>query len=506
MTIQGGKTTIMSVKVENKEHNMATLTIEVSAEELEKALERAYQKQKKSISIPGFRKGKVPRMIVEKMYGPAVFYEDAADELISAEYPKAFDECGLDIVSSPRINIVQIEKGKPFIFSADVAVKPEVELGEYKGVEVAMQNRKVTAKEVEQRLENEQKRQVRKTDVFDRAVKDGDEIDLDFDGYVDGEQFKGGKAEGYSLTIGSHTFIPGFEEQLIGVKPGEEKDVVAVFPDEYQEKSLAGKEATFKCKVNKIIEREYPEINDEFAAEVSEFETLAEYKKSLKKQMQQFKEEQARNVITNEAVRAASENAKMDIPQLMIDSTVEQIAREFEQQIRSQGMDVEQYLKMLGMTGDQMIAQFEPEAINRIRTRLTLEAVADAENIEITDEEFMDEMQKIADMYKMKAEDLTKGMTDEQKNQQKRDMAVQRAAQLIGDLAVEVEEKKEETAEKKPAAKKTTAKKSTAKKTTKKAEEEEKAEKKPAAKKTAAKKTAKKAEEKAEEKADAKEE
>ena len=464
----------MSVKVENKEHNMATLTIEVSAEELEKALDRAYKKQRKSIQVPGFRKGKVPRMIIEKMYGPAVFYEDAADDLVSAEYPKAYDECGLEIVSRPNISIVQIEKGKPFIFSADVAVKPEVELGQYTGIEVTKQNTKVTAKEVEQRLENEQKRQVRKTDVTDRAVKDGDEIDLDFDGYVDGEQFKGGKAEGYSLTIGSHTFIPGFEEQLIGVMPGEDKDVIAVFPEDYQEKSLAGKEATFKCKVNKIIDKEYPEINDEFAAEVSEYETLAEWKKALKKEMTEFKKEQAKNAISNEAVQIAAENAKMDIPQMMIDSQVEQIARDFESQLRQQGMDVQRYLEMLNMTPDQLIQQFEPEAINRIRTRLTLEAVAAKEEIEITDEMFDAEMEKVAQMYNMKAEDLTKGMTDEQKEQNKKDMAVQKAVELIGDLAVEVEEKKEEKAEEKKPAKKTAAKKTTAKKTAKKDEEADK--------------------------------
>ena len=479
----------MSVKVENKEHSMATLTIEVSADELEKALERAYQKQKKSISIPGFRKGKVPRMIVEKMYGPSVFYEDAADELISAEYPKAYDECGLDIVSRPQISIVQIEKGKPFIFSADVAVKPEVELGQYKGIEVAAQNRKVTAKDVQIRLENEQKRQVRKTDVTDRAVKDGDEIDLNFDGYVDGEQFKGGKAEGYTLTIGSHTFIPGFEEQLIGVMPGEEKDVIVVFPKDYQEKSLAGKEATFKCKVNKIVDKEYPEINDEFAADVSEFDTLAEYKKDLKKQMKKYKDEQADNLVAQEAVDKAAENAKMEIPQLMIDSQVEQMAREFEAQLRQQGMEVKQYMEMLGMTPDQMIAQFEPEAIHRIRTRLTLEEIVKAEKIEISDEEFDKQMEDIAKMYNMKVEDLTKGMTEGQKDQQKLDMAVNKAVQLVGDLAVEVEEKKEEKEEKKPAAKKTTAKKTTAKKTTKKADDKAE-EKKPAAKKTAAKKPA----------------
>lgn len=491
----------MSVKVENKEHNMATLTIEVSADELEKALERAYQKQKKSISIPGFRKGKVPRMVVEKMYGPAVFYEDAADDLVSAEYPKAYDECGLDIVSRPQIGIVQIEQGKPFIFTADVAVKPDVELGEYKGVEVAAQNRKVTAKDVQARLENEQKRQVRKTDVTDRAVKDGDEIDLDFDGYVDGKQFKGGKAQGYTLTIGSHTFIPGFEEQLIGVMPGEEKDVITMFPDDYQEKSLAGKEATFKCKVNKIVDKEYPEINDEFASEVSEFETLAEYKKDLKKQMEKYKDEQARNMISNEAVDHAAENAKMDIPQLMIDSQVEQLAREFESQIRSQGMSVDQYLQMLGMSADQMMAQFEPEAIHRIRTRLTLEKIVEVENIEISDEELDKQLEEMANMYGMKVEDLTKGMTEEHRRQQKLDMAVQKAVELVGDLAVEVEDKKEDKAEeKKPAAKKSTAKKTTAKKTTKKAEGE-KAEKKPAAKKTTAKKTTKKADdEKAEKK------
>ncbi len=500
----------MSVKVEKNEHSMATLTIEVSAEEFEKACERAYQKQKKSFAIPGFRKGKVPRMIVEKMYGPAVFYEEAANDLIQKEYPKADEESGLAIVSRPKISVVQIEAGKPFVFTAEVAVKPPVELGEYKGIEVTKQDRKVTADDVKKRLENEQKRQVRKTDVTDRAVKDGDEIDLDFEGYVDGKTFKGGSAKGFTLTIGSHTFIPGFEEQLIGVMPGDEKDVITVFPEDYQEKSLAGKEALFKCKVNKIVEKEYPEINDEFASEVSEFETLAEYKKDLKKQMQKYKDDQAHNAITTEAVDIAAENAKIDIPQPMIDLQIEQLAAQFEQNIRAQGMDVKQYLEMLGMTPDQMLASMEPEAVRNIRNRLTLEEIVKAENIEVTDEDLADEMEKIAKVYSMEAKQLLDRMTDEERERNKQDIAVQRAADLVGDLAVEVEPKKEEKAEdkaeekkpaaKKTAAKKTTAKKTTAKKTTKKAddkaEEKKPTAKKTAAKKPAAKKTTKKSEEK----------
>ena len=478
----------MSVKVETKERSMATLTIEVPAEEFDKALERAYQKQKKNISIPGFRKGKVPRMIVEKMYGPAVFYEEAANDLINTEYPKADKESGLAIVSRPQISVEQIEAGKPFIFKAEVAVKPPVELGEYKGLEVTKQDRKVTAEDVKKRIENEQKRQVRKTDVTDRKVKDGDEIELNFEGFVDGKTFKGGKAEGYTLTIGSNTFIPGFEEQLVGVMPGDDVDVNVTFPDEYQEKSLAGKDATFKCKVNKIIEREYPEINDEFAAEVSEFDTLAEYKKSVKKQIQEYKEEQARNANRTEAVDAAAENAKIDIPQPMIDLQIEQLASNFEQQIKQQGMEVDQYLQMLGMTPDQMLAQMEPEAIHNIRTRLTLEAIAEKEKIEISDEEMKEDIEKFAKIYNSDADKIIERMSDEEKENHKKELAVQRAADLVGDLAVEVE-KKDEPAEKKPAAKKSTAKKSTAKKSTtaKKttaAKKSTTAAKKPAAKKT----------------------
>ena len=481
----------MSVKVETKERSMATLTIEVTAEEFDKALERAYQKQKKNISIPGFRKGKVPRMIVEKMYGPAVFYEEAANDLINSEYPKADKESGLEIVSRPKIDVVQIEAGKPFIFTADVAVKPPVELGEYKGLEVTKKDRKVTAEDVKKRIENEQKRQVRKTDVTDRAVKDGDEIDLNFDGYVDGKAFKGGKAEGYTLTVGSNTFIPGFEDQLIGVMPGEDKDVVVTFPEDYQEKSLAGKEATFKCKVNKIVEKEYPEIDDEFASEVSECETLAEYKKVVKKQIQEYKDNQADAANRSEAVDLAAENAKIDIPQPMIDMQIEQLAMNFEQQIKQQGMEVEQYLQMLGMTPDQMLAQMEPEAINNIRTRLTLEAIVEKEGIEISDAEMKEDIKKFAEIYNSDADQIIERMSDEEKENHKKELAVQKAADLVGDLAVEVE-KKEEPEEKKPAAKKTTAKKSsTTKKTTaakKPAAKKTTAAKKPAAKKTTAEK------------------
>ena len=316
--------------------------------------------------------------------------------------------------------------------------------------------------------------------MTDRAVKDGDEIDLNFDGYVDGKAFKGGKAEGYTLTVGSNTFIPGFEDQLIGVMPGEDKDVVVTFPDDYQEKSLAGKEATFKCKVNKIVEKEYPEIDDEFASEVSECETLAEYKKAVKKQIQEYKDNQADAANRSEAVDLAAENAKIDIPQPMIDMQIEQLAMNFEQQIKQQGMEVEQYLQMLGMTPDQMLAQMEPEAINNIRTRLTLEAIVEKEGIEISDAEMKEDIKKFAEIYNSDADQIIERMSDEEKETHKKELAVQKAADLVGDLAVEVE-KKEEPEEKKPAAKKTTAKKSsTAKKTT--------AAKKPAAKKTADKK------------------
>ena len=352
----------MSVQVENLEKNMAKLTIEVPAEELEKALEKAYQKQKKNISVPGFRKGKVPRAMVEKMYGPAVFYEDAVNSLVPEEYSKAAEESKLDIVSRPEINVEQIEKGKAFIFTATVAVKPEVTLGEYKGLEVAKADTTVTDEEVEAELKKEQEKNARTINVEDRPAADGDTVTLDFEGSVDGVPFDGGAGKDYPLTLGSHSFIPGFEEQLVGAALEEEKEVNVTFPEDYQAEELAGKVAVFKCTIHKIEAKELPALDDDFAKDVSEFDTLDEYKKEIKDNLTKKKEEQAKTEKENAVVDKAVENATMEIPEAMIDTQVENMVDDFARRIQSQGLSMEQYMQFSGMTIDGLKEQVRPEA------------------------------------------------------------------------------------------------------------------------------------------------
>lgn len=427
----------MSVQVENLEKNMAKLTIEVTAEDLEKALNAAYQRQKKNISIPGFRKGKVPRAMVEKMYGPAVFYEDAVNSLIPQEYAKAADESGLDIVSQPEIDVVQIEKGKPFIFTAEVAVKPEVTLGEYKGLKVDKTSTRVTAKEVDAEIEKERERNGRLVDVTDRAVQDKDQVTLDFEGFVDGVAFEGGKGEGYPLTIGSGAFIPGFEEQLIGAEIGKEMEVNVTFPEEYQAEELAGKAAVFKCTVQGIKVNELPEVDDEFASEVSEFETLDEYKANVKQKIKDRKIEEAKTKKEDQAVEKAIENAEMDIPQPMIDLQVKQMADDFAMRIQQQGLSLEQYFQFTGMTAEKMMEELQPQAEKRIKTRLVLEAVAKAEDIQVTEERLDEELAKMAEQYQMEVEKLKELIGDQEKEQMKEDIAVQDAVTFLADSAVE---------------------------------------------------------------------
>ena len=421
----------MSLQVENMEKNMAKLTIEVSAEELEKAIQGAYLKQRNKISVPGFRKGKVPRQMIEKMYGVGIFYEDAANALIPTAYGKAYDECELDIVSQPKVEVVQLEKGKPFIFTAEVAVKPEVTLGEYKGLSVDKVSNRVTAKEIDAKLEEEQKKNARTVVVEDRAVQDGDEVVLDFEGFVDGVAFEGGKGENYPLTIGSGSFIPGFEEQLIGAEAEKEVEVNVTFPEEYHSEDLAGKAAVFKCTVHEIKAKELPELDDEFAAEVSEFDTLDAYKADIKAKIKEQKIADGNRKKEDQAVEKAVANATMEIPEAMIDTQVNQMAQDFAQRIQQQGLSMEQYFQFTGMTAESMMEELRPQAVKRIETRLVLEAIAKAENIEITDERIDEELAKMAEAYKMEVEKLKSYMSESDVKQMKEDLAVQQAVDLL---------------------------------------------------------------------------
>lgn len=428
----------MSLQVERLEHNMAKLTIEVPAEEVEKALQAAYLKERGKISLPGFRKGRVPRQMIEKMYGPEVFYDEAANRMISEAYAKAYDECELELVSQPKIEITQLEKGKEFIFTAEVAVKPEVKLGEYKGLKVDKVSTRVTQKEVDEEIDKERERNARTIDVTDRAVQDKDQIILDFEGFVDGVAFEGGKASDYPLTIGSGAFIPGFEDQLIGANIDEEKEINVTFPEEYQAKELAGKAAVFKCTVHSIKAKELPELDDEFVSDVSEkSETVDAYKAEVKAKIKERKENEGKQKREDQSVEQAVANAEMDIPEAMISFQSRQMVDDFARRIMQQGMTMEQYFQFTGLSEEKMMEEFKPEAEKRIRTRLTLEAIVAAENIEVSEERLDEELQKMADSYKMEADKLKEYMGENEKKQMKEDIAIQEAVTLIADAAVE---------------------------------------------------------------------
>lgn len=428
----------MSLQVEKMEKNMAKLTIEVSAEELEKAIQGAYLKNKNKITLPGFRKGKAPRVMIEKMYGKGVFLEDAANALIPSAYSKALNECDLEIVSQPEIDITQLEAGKPFIFTAEVAVKPEVTLGEYKGVEVKKIDVEVTEEEINAELKKEQENNSRTILVEDRPVENGDIATIDFEGFVDGTPFEGGKGSDYPLTIGSNTFIPGFEEQLIGANAGEKRDVNVTFPEEYQAKELAGKVAVFKCEVKKIEKKELPELDDEFAKDVSEFDTLEEYKADIKKNLTEKKEADAKRQKEDEAVQKAVENATMEIPDAMIRTQVNQMVDDFARRMQAQGLSMEQYFQFTGMTLDKLMEEMKPQALRRIQTRLVLEKVAEVENIQPSEERVDEEFTKMAEMYKMEKDKLKELVGEIELEQMKKDMAVQDAVTYITDAAKEV--------------------------------------------------------------------
>ncbi len=421
----------MSVQVEKLEKNMAKLTVEVPAEEVEKAIQAAYLKEKNKISMPGFRKGKVPRAMIEKMYGAAVFYEEAANILIQDNYAKAMEESKEDIVSRPTIDVVQIESGKPFIFTAEVAVRPEVTLGKYKGVQVTKIDTTVTDEEVEAALEKEQQKNSRTVTVTDRPVQTGDTAVIDFEGFVDGVAFEGGKGENHPLEIGSHSFIEGFEDQLVGHNAGEEVEVNVTFPEKYQAAELAGKPAVFKVKINEIKTKELPELNDEFAQDVSEFDTLAEYKEDLRKHLEVSKENDAKRTKEDEAIKKIIDKSTMELPDAMIDTQCENMINEFAQRISQSGLTMDQYMQFSGMTIDGLKEQVRPEAITRIQSSLVLEQIAKEENIEVSDDEINAEVEKMAAQYGMEADKLKEYLGDAEKESMKRDLAITKAVDLI---------------------------------------------------------------------------
>lgn len=427
----------MSVQVEKLEKNMAKLTVEVPAENVEKAIQGAYNKMKKSINIPGFRKGKAPRQLIEKMYGKEVFYNDAIDAMLPSAYSDAVEECGEEIVSHPQIDVVQIESGKPFVFTATVAVKPAVELGEYKGIQVEKAPIEVKDEEIEAQIAKEREANSRTVTVDDRAVAQGDIVTLDFEGFVDGVAFEGGKGENYDLTIGSNTFIPGFEDQLVGAKIGKELDVNVTFPEKYGAKELAGKAAVFKCKVNGIKVKELPAVDDEFAQEVSEFDTLDEYKADIKAKLLKEKEDEAARAKEDAVIGKIIEGAKMEIPDAMVEYQTRQMLDEFAQRIQSQGISLDQYFQFTGLTEEKYMEEMKPRALQNIQSRLVLEAVAQAENLVAEEADIEEEIKKMADMYKMEADKIKELLGERQMEEMKKDIAVQKAAKLVAEAAVE---------------------------------------------------------------------
>ena len=446
----------MSVSVEKLENSMARLTIEVSAEDFTKAIEKAYQKEKNRISIPGFRKGKAPRKIVEKMYGAGIFYEEAANTCINESYENAAKESGEDIVSNPSIDVTQIEEGKSFIYTAEVALKPEVTLGKYKGVKVDKIEVKVTDEEVDAEINRERESNARTINVEDRAVKDGDMTVIDFEGFVDGVAFEGGKGENHSLTIGSGSFIPGFEEGLIGAELNKETEVNVTFPEDYHAAELAGKPAVFKCTVKEIKEKQLPDLDDEFASEVSDFDTMAEYREDVQKKLTSKKEEEAKIAKEEAVLDAVIADAKMEIPDAMLETQQRQLLENFAQRIQAQGLTLEQYMQFTGLTAQTMMEQLKPEALKRIQSRLVLEAVAAAEKMEATEEDFEAEIKSIAESYQMEADKVKELLGEQGAKQVKEDICVRKAADFIVDNAKEAKAaakkttKKEKAAEEKP--------------------------------------------------------
>ena len=437
----------MNVQVEDLGKNMVKLTVEVEAETVDAAIKSAYNKQKNKIAIPGFRKVKVPQAMIEKMYGPEIFYEDAVNNMLQTQYPAAVEESGVDVVSRPNIDVTQIKKGEPFIFTAEVAKRPEVTLGKYNGVTVTKIDTNVTDEEVDTEIETQRNANARTVTITDRPVKEGDTAVIDFEGFVDGVAFEGGKGENHPLEIGSHSFIDTFEDQLVGKNAGDEVEVNVTFPEQYQAEELAGKPATFKVKINEIRAKELPELNDEFVQDVSEFDTMAEYREDVKKKLVERKENAAKGTKEDEAIQKIIDKSKMEIPEAMIDMQAENMIEEFAQRIASQGMSFEQYLQFSGMTIDKLKEQVRPEAVQRIQSSLVLEQIVKEENIVATDEDVDAEVEKMASMYGMKAEDLKNYMGDSEKESMKRDIAVKKAVEFVMANVKERAKAKSKTAE-----------------------------------------------------------
>lgn len=437
----------MSYEVENLEHSMAKITIEVSADVFESAVVKAYNKNKNKISLPGFRRGKAPRKLIEKQYGSNIFYEDAAEIAVPEAYREAAKECGLEIVSRPEIDIVEIESGKPFIFTATVAVKPEAKLGQYKGIEVDKQEVKILAADVNAEIDRVREQNSRIITVDDRAIEMNDIAVIDYEGFLDGEPFEGGKGEDYSLTIGSHTFIDTFEDQLVGKKPGDEVDVNVTFPDEYHSEELKGKPVTFKVVIKEVKVKELPDADDEFASEVSEFETMKEYKASVKKMLTDRRKAQVNAEKENQALEKVMENAEVEMPGPMVEEQVSQMINEFASRLGQQGLSIDQYMQMTGMQPQMLMDQMRPEAEKRIKSRLVLEAVAKEENITATDDDIEEQLKKMAEMYHMDVEKLKESMEDEDRKQVAEDVMVEKAAEFLVKESVEVETAAEEKEE-----------------------------------------------------------
>ena len=425
----------MSLQVEKLEKNMAKLTIEVPAEEFDAAIKNAYNKNKNKFSIPGFRKGKAPLAMLEKMYGAGIFYEDAANEVIDASYPKAAEESKEEIVSTPEIKVTQIEKGKAFIYEATVALKPEVTLGEYKGVEVKKAEAVVTDEDVENELTAARKKNGRLIDVEDGAIEDGDNTIIDFTGYIDDKTFDGGSGTDYPLVIGSHSFIEGFEDQLIGKKKGETCDVNVTFPAEYHADELAGKPAKFVVTIKEVKRNELPELNDEFASEVSDFDTLDEYKADIRKKLQEKKEQDAKVENENHVIEKVVENAQMELPQPMVDTQAREMVENYARRLQSQGLNINDYMKYTGMTPEKLMEQMRPEAEKRIKTRLVLEKVVEVENVEVSDEKLDEQINEIAASYKLEGAKLKEMMGEREKEQIREDLKVQAAIDLLVEQA-----------------------------------------------------------------------
>ncbi len=445
----------MSVQIENLEQkNMVKFTIERDAKELDAAINKVYQKQKNKIAVPGFRKGKAPLAMIEKMYGAEVFFEDAANEIIGAAYEEAVKESNLEIVSQPEIEVTQIEKGKPFIFTAKVATKPEVELGEYKGVKVAKVDVSVSEEELNKEIDIDRNKNARTVKVEDGAAENGDETVIDFDGYVDGEQFEGGKSENYPLTLGSKAFIEGFEEQIVGHKVGDAFDVNVTFPEKYHATALAGKPAVFKVVLKEIKHKELPEVDDDFVQDISEYNTVAEYKEALTKRISERKENAAKSAKEEAAMDKVIEAANMDIPDAMVSAQTDQMARDFANRIRSQGLSPEQYFQFTGMTPEAFMENLRPQALRRIQTRLVLEAVAKAENIEASEEDFAKELEEMSKAYNMEVDKLKESIGEEEKKSIMADIAVAKALDFVRDAAVESDDAEEAKPARKPRKKK----------------------------------------------------